>query len=168
MDLLFRVSTVKGYMVSWLFTVSLCTFVRTSSPAQATHSLTLMSAWAPKFDFTWVATLFALRPAACSSSVVMSVTLPVENPPVLLELSLMSCVLGWCFQPHAGGWDCLAGVHAAVCNVFLQHAKLPVGLTFTNQMPSDLLLLPFKHFLCKPFTLRVSLQPCWLLSVSEL
>lgn len=77
-------------------------------------------------------------------------------------------VLGWCFQLHAGNLDCLARVHAAVYNMFLQHAKLPMGLTFTNQTPSDLILLPFRHFLFKPFALCVSLQPCWPLSVSKL
>lgn len=81
---------------------------------------------------------------------------------------VMLCVLGWCFQLHAGSLDCLARVHVAVYNMFVQYTKLPTGLTFTKQTPSDLILLPFRHFLFKPFALRISLQTCWPLSVSKL
>lgn len=88
------------------------------------------------------------------------------------HLHFWSCcshrVLGWCFQLCAGCWDCLAKVPAAVCNEVLQHAWFPVGLAFTNQMLSDLILLPFRHVLFKLFTLWVLLQPCWPLLVSKL
>lgn len=127
----------------------------------------LMSAWAPKFNFTWVMTLFALRLAACSSSVVTSFMLPVENPCVLSRCC-SHCVVCWCFQLCAGCWDCPAKVHAAVCNVVLQHAQLPVGLAFANQMASDLILLRFRDVLFKLLALWVSLQPCWPLLVSKL
>lgn len=52
--------------------------------------------------------------------------------------------------------------------MFLQHAKLPVGLTFTHQTPSDLRLHSFWHFLFEPVTLWVSLQLCCLPLVSNL
>lgn len=172
MDLLFRVSTIKGYMVSQMFAGSLCTFVRMSAAAQAKlHSLTLMSAWAPKSNFTWVKFTW---PCLLSDRQLVH---PQWSCHSCFQWRIHLCF--WSCCSHHVCWADASSPMQAVGIVLLEFIQL-FATCFCNMQSflwvwlsqTECILTSYCFlsdiFLFKPFTLWGSLQPCWPLSVSKL
>lgn len=160
MDLPFTVSAIKGYVVLGLLSefMHLCEDELTStSQTSLTHTDECLG--------TKIQLYLNYYPVFCQTSGSFMLSSHVihtssgESIPAFRTVVHIMCaglmLPAPCRQLGLSYWS-----SCSCCNTFLQHAKLPLGLTFTNQTPSDLILLPFRHFLFKSLTLPVSLQPC--------